>query len=121
METCKSTLPLMLCKSMQRAWKRGFATPLVSLPRCMHARIYGAKHPPASGSLRTYSYSSIERILAMDNIDIIGFDNAFEDTVYPFGMDVFSYFELPHAMMDGDTATTTIEYQSSPLYPLIFC
>ena len=56
----------------------------------------------------------------MDNNDIIGFDTAFEDTVYPFGMDVFSYFELPQAM-DGETATT-IEYSlpTSPLSPSLY-
>ena len=50
--------------------------------------------------------------LVMDNIR---FDSgsAFEDAVYPFDMDVFSFFELP--VTDGDTATT-IEYTPS-LFP----
>jgi len=40
-----------------------------------------------------------------------GSGSAFEDTVYPFDMDLFSFFELPAT--DGDTATT-IEYPPPP-------
>jgi hypothetical protein len=54
-------------------------------------------------------------------MDNIRFDSgsAFEDAVYPFDMDVFSFFELP--VTDGDTATT-IEYAPlppSPLFPVL--
>ena len=80
----------MLCKAMRRACKCA----LVPLSPAA-AYIWAVKTPPLFASVRTFVMDSDIR-----------FGTAFEDMVYPFDMDLFSLFELPTTVDDGDTATT---------------
>ena len=99
-----------LCNVLVNVFLRPF--PLLWSPATNNlggvGRIYGDEVRPPSLSCTVLA----KFLLVMDNIR---FDSgsAFEDAVYPFDMNVFSFFELP--VTDGDTATT-IEYTPS-LFP----